>query len=53
MIGLSVENFLIGFGKNNWLYILFKKCIVWKIICMIGVLNGGIKFFLVVVLVEK
>ena len=39
--GLGVENFSTGFGKNNWPYILFKKRLVRKTICMTGAVNGG------------
>ena len=53
MTGLSVENFSIGFGKNNWPYILFKKRIVRKTICMTGALNGGTKPFSAAVPAEK
>ena len=38
-------DFQIGFGKKNWPYILFKKRIVRKTICLTGALNGGTKPF--------
>ena len=39
----SDGNSLIGYGKNNWQCILFKKLIAMKIICMTDELNGVIR----------
>ena len=33
------------FGKNNWVYILYKKRIALKGSCMTGAMNGAIKLF--------
>ena len=39
----SDGNSLIGYGKNNWQCILFKKLIALKIICMTDELSGVIR----------
>ena len=49
----SDGNSLIGCGKNKWPYILFKKLIVPKIICMTGELNGVIRPFSVAALAKR
>ena len=49
----SDGNSLIGYGKNNWQCILFKKLIALKIICMTEELNGVVRPFSTAALVER